>query len=87
MKKNARNTVQTVIVAVLISIAAVGCASSMASQEELAQLEAINMEIQSLEQQKAILQKEHETLAAAISNKESQLNDINKRKSELGQVN
>ena len=87
MKKNIRNTAQAVIVAVLVSFAAAGCASSMASQEELAQLEAINMEIQSLEQQKASLQKEHETLAAAIGNKESQLSDINRRKSELGQAN
>ena len=87
MKKNIRNTAQAVVIAVLVSFAAVGCASSMASQEELAQLETINTEIQSLEQQKAALQKEHETLAAAVSNKESQLNDINKRKNELGQAN
>ena len=87
MKKNIRNTAHAVIVAVLISFAAAGCASSMATQEELAQLEAITMEIQTLEQQKTVLQKEHEAIAAAIGNKESQLSDINKRKSELGQVN
>ncbi len=87
MKKNIRNTAQAVVVAVLISFAAVGCASSMATQEEIAQLEAITMEIQSLEQQKTVLQKEHETLAAAVSNKESQLSDINRRKSETGQAN
>ncbi len=85
MKKNIRNTILAVGAAIVISLGATGCAGGMATQEELSQLDAINMEIQGLEQQKASLQKEHDELAAAVSNKESQLNDINKRKSELGQ--
>ena len=87
MKKNIRNAAQAVVAAVLVSFAAVGCASSMATQDELAQLETINMEIQSLEQQKASLQKEVEALTAAIRSKESQLNDIKQKKSRVGQTN
>jgi len=85
MKKNIWNTAQVAIVAVLISFVAIGCASSMATEDELSQLETINMEIQSLEKQKADLQKEQQALMASISDKESQLSDINNRKQQLGQ--
>lgn len=87
MKKIFGNTAHVVIVAVLVSFVAVGCAGSMATQEELAQLEAINKEIQSLEQKKSEMQKELETLNAAIASKEAQLNDIKQRKSRVGQAN
>jgi len=87
MKKNIWRAAQVPIVAALVSSAAIGCASNMATQEELAQLDAINAEIQSLEQKKSELQKEHDALAAAIQTKEAQLSDIKQRKSRVGQTN
>lgn len=86
MKKSILNAVWVLVLAVMVSFIAVGCASSNATQEELAQLETLNSEIRSLEQQKVSLQKEVDALTAAISKKETQLNDIKQRRSRVGQI-
>lgn len=81
MKKNPRSTILAGIVALAIG-SMVGC-SSVPTQAEMEQLEELRAEIRSLEQHKAELIQERTTLAAAISTKVAQLQEINNKKNSI----
>ncbi|MBI2427355.1 MAG: hypothetical protein HYV29_00890 [Ignavibacteriales bacterium] len=81
MKKNPRSTFLAGIIALSVA-GMVGC-SSVPTQAELQQLEELQAEIRSLEQHKAELIQERTTLAAAISTKVAQLQEINNKKNSI----
>lgn len=81
MKKNPRNTILAGIFALSVA-GMVGC-SSVPTQAEMQQLEELQAEIRSLEQHKSELIQERATLAAAISTKVAQLQEISNKKNSI----
>ncbi|MEW5797821.1 MAG: hypothetical protein AB1728_02335 [Bacteroidota bacterium] len=81
MKINPRSTILAGII--VLSVAGIAGCSSVPTQAEMQQLEELQAEIRSLEQHKAELIRERTTLAAAISTKVAQLQEINNKKNSI----